>query len=345
MTVGIEDHDRIPEIALDWHRAGRGAAIATVTETWGSAPRPVGAMLAVSGRLEIAGSVSGGCVEGAVAEAAMESIADGSVRSLRFGVTSEEAFAVGLACGGNIQVWVQPVGKGQGIPEALLDGLVRNRSDRRAVVLATAENGSAHRLLLQGEAGTLGAQCDQALRADRSGTVEADGQRWFLAVHNPSLRLAIVGGSHIAQPLAGMARLAGYEVTIIDPREAFASPVRFPGMKLIHDWPDDALRKHGLDARVAVATLTHDPKLDDAAILEALMSEVFYLGCLGSPRTHAKRLERLRHAGAADGVLARIHAPVGLDIGARSPSEIAVSILAEMTAALRGGPRRTTTSP
>ncbi len=341
MTARIEDHDRIPEIALSWHRDGRGAAIATVTETWGSAPRPVGAMLAVSGQLEIAGSVSGGCVEGAVAEAALESIEDGMMRRLRFGVTSEEAFAVGLACGGNIQVWVQPVGIGQGIPESVLDCLVRNRSERKAVVLATADEGGDHRLLVSGEAGKLGAQSDVALRMDRSGTVEAQGRMWFLGVHNPPLRLAIVGGSHIAQPLAGMARLGGYEVTIIDPREAFASPARFPEMRLVHDWPDEALRRHGLDARVAVATLTHDPKLDDAAILEALTSEVFYLGCLGSPRTHAKRLERLRRAGAAEESLIRIHAPIGLDIGARSPSEIAVAILAEMTAALRGGPRRT----
>ncbi len=340
MSGGIEGHDRIPEVALAWFREGRGAALATVTETWGSAPRPVGAMLAVSGDLEIAGSVSGGCVEGAVAESALESIDDGAVRALRFGVSTEEAFAVGLACGGTIRVRVEPVGVGQGIPGPLLEELVGRRARREAVALAVGEGGGVHRLLGVGEGGELGAKAEAALRADRSGAIEADGERWFLSVHNPPLRLAIVGGSHIAQPLAGMARLAGYEVTVVDPREAFASAERFPGFACRHAWPDEALRAHGLDARVAVATLTHDPKIDDAAILETLKSEAFYLGCLGSPRTHAKRLERLREAGAAEEVLDRIRAPVGLDIGAMSPAEIAVAILAEMTLALRGGPRR-----
>lgn len=345
MNEGLQEHDRIPETALAWHRNGRGAALATVIETWGSAPRPAGSMLAVSGGLEIAGSVSGGCVEGAVAEAALESIEDGSPRSLRFGVTSEEAFAVGLACGGTIRVLVEPVGPGSGIPSGLLEELVQCRAERRAVALLTAEEGGEHRMLGRGEKGELGRLADEALRTDRSGPVEAEGRRWFLAVHNPPLRLAIVGGSHIAQPLAGMARLAGYDVTVIDPREAFASPERFPGIRLIHDWPDEALRRHGLDARVAVATLTHDPKLDDAAIREALGAEVFYLGCLGSPRTHAKRLQRLRDAGIEEPALDRIHAPVGLDIGANSPAEISVAILAEITASLRGGPRRRAVSP
>ena len=340
MNAGLQEHDRIPETALAWHREGRGAALATVIETWGSAPRPAGSMLAVSGGLEIAGSVSGGCVEGAVAEAALESIEDGSARSLRFGVTSEEAFAVGLACGGTIQVQVEPVGIGSGIPAGLLEELVQCRAQRRAVALVTAEGGGAHRLLGRGEAGELGRLADEALRTDRSGPVESEGRRWLVSVHNPPLRLAIVGGSHIAQPLAGMARLAGYDVTVIDPREAFASPERFPGFRLVHEWPDEALRRHGLDARVAVATLTHDPKLDDAAIREALGSEIFYLGCLGSPRTHAKRLQRLREAGIEGAAFDRIHAPVGLDIGANSPAEIAVAILAEITASLRGGPRR-----
>ena len=340
MNAGLQEHDRIPETALAWHRDGRGAALATVIETWGSAPRPAGSMLAVSGGLEIAGSVSGGCVEGAVAEAALESIGDGTARSLRFGVTSEEAFAVGLACGGTIRVLVEPVGIGSGIPARLLEELVQCRAQRRAVALVTAEEGGAHRMLGRGEAGELGQLAQEALRADRSGPVEAEGRRWLLTVHNPPLRLAIVGGSHIAQPLAGMARLAGYDVTVIDPREAFASPERFPGIRLVHDWPDEALRRHGLDARVAVTTLTHDPKLDDAAIREALGSEIFYLGCLGSPRTHAKRLQRLREAGAEGAALDRIRAPVGLDIGANSPAEIAVAILAEITASLRVGPRR-----
>ena len=337
VTAGLEAHDRVPETALAWHRDGVGAALATVIETWGSAPRPVGAQLAVSGRLEIAGSVSGGCVEGAVAEAALEAMAAGVARELRFGVSAEEAFAVGLACGGEIRIRVEPVGPV--LSGELLARLVAGRADRRPLVLATrvgAEGTIAegHRLLAPGAAGTLGRQVEAALAADRAGVVEAEGERWFLAVHNPPLRLAIIGGSHIAQPLAGMARLAGYAVTVIDPREAFASAARFPDIRLVHDWPDAALRQHGLDPRVAVVTLTHDPKLDDAAIGEALGGDPFYLGCLGSRRTHARRLERLAAAGHTAG-LDRIHAPVGLAIGARSPAEIAVAILAEITATLR----------
>ena len=174
---------------------------------------------------------------------------------------------------------------------------------------------------------------DARFRADRSGPDEA-GQ--MVTLHNPPLRLVIVGAVHIAQALVPMARLAGYDPVVVDPREAFASDARFPGVTLSRDWPDEALAEIGLDARTAVVTLTHDSKLDDPAIVTALRSDVFYLGCLGSTRTHAKRLDRLRDAGLTESDFARIHAPVGLNIGARSPSEIAVATLAQITLALRG---------
>ncbi len=177
----------------------------------------------------------------------------------------------------------------------------------------------------------LWAEAQAALVADRSGF--AGG--WFLGVHNPPLRMAVVGAVHIAQTLVPMARLAGYDVAVIDPREAFASAARFPETQLAHDWPDAALAAFGLDARTAVVTLSHDPKLDDPAIAAALRAPVFYIGCLGSPRTHGKRVERLRAAGFGDAEIARIHAPVGADIGARAPAEIAVAILAEVTERLR----------
>ena len=329
-------HDRVPETALAWHREGRGVALATVVETWGSAPRPVGSVLAVSGASEIVGSVSGGCVEGAVVAEALESLADGTIRNLHFGVSDDEAFAVGLACGGDIRISVAPVGIGDGLPAAIIEGLVAARAAREGVVLASAEGTSDHRLLRPGEGGALAGAVETGLRTDRSGFTEADGRRWFLAVHNPPLRLVVVGGSHIAQPLTGMAVLAGYDVTLVDPRDAFATEERFPGLRILRSWPDEALRGHGLDPRVAVVTLTHDPKLDDPAILETLASEAFYLGCLGSAKTHAKRVRRLREQGIGEEAIARIHAPVGLGIGARTPSEIALSILAEITARLRG---------
>ena len=321
------DHDDIPGIALGWHEAGEGAALATVVETWGSAPRPVGSQLAISGGGRIAGSVSGGCVEGAVVVEAMDAVAGGGSRILEFGVSDYAAFAVGLACGGRIRVLVEPVGDAD-LPPALLGQLVAARRERRQVAyLVDTESWTRH-LAFPPEHG-------ERFRLDRSG-FEADG-RSFVAIHNPPLRMVVVGGVHIAQPLMRMARLAGFDAVLVDPRESFAAPDRFPGETLIHDWPDEALKAHGLDARTAVVTLTHDPKLDDPAIEAALRSEVFYLGCLGSTRTHAKRVARLGEVGFGEDAIARIHAPVGLDIGARAPAEIAVAIMAEIVATLRRG--------
>jgi xanthine dehydrogenase accessory factor len=322
------EHDSIPEIALRWHREGRGAALASVVETWGSAPRPVGSLLAISGDGQIMGSVSGGCVEGAVVAEAMDALADGRPRLLTYGVSDETAFAVGLACGGTIRVLVDPVGAS--LPEAMLADLVAARDARSAVALATHLETWDHRLV--------GPRASEALtarfRGDRSG-VDEDG--WFTAIHNPPLRMIVVGAVHIAQPLLAMARTCGYDPVLIDPRAAFGSDARFPGETILPDWPDEAVTALAPDARTAVVTLTHDPKLDDPAIRAALASPAFYLGCLGSTRTHAKRLDRLRAEGVPEDAIARIHAPVGLDIGAKSPAEIALSILAQITQRLRQG--------
>jgi xanthine dehydrogenase accessory factor len=324
------EHDQIPEAALDWSRAGKGAALATVVETWGSAPRPTGSQLAISGAAEIAGSVSGGCVEGAVVAEAIEAIEDGRPRLLEFGVSDAEAFAVGLACGGRIRVMVEPVGVGEGPSPAVLERLVAARASREPIVYAVNPT-TWERRLVAGADDPLGGEAQAALVSDRSGFAGD----WFLGVNNPPLRMAIVGAVHIAQALVPMARLAGYDVAVVDPREAFASPARFPDTRLSHDWPDAALADFGLDTRTAVVTLTHDPKLDDPAIAAALRAPVFYLGCLGSSRTHAKRVERLRRQGFGEAEIARIHAPIGADIGARAPAEIAVAILAQMTERLR----------
>ncbi|AXQ95022.1 XdhC family protein [Cereibacter azotoformans] len=320
-------HDDIPETALDWHRAGRGAVLATVIETWGSAPRPAGSQLVVAGDGAMMGSVSGGCVEGAVIAEAAAARADGRSRLMTFGVSDDEAFAVGLACGGTIRVLVEPIGTA--LPEALLADLVAARAARRPIALLVHPESGAHRL-----AGPEEARVATRLRADRSG-LEEDG--WFIGIHNPPLRMVVVGAVHIAQPLLAMARIAGFEPTLIDPRSAFGSAARFPGETILEDWPDEALARLEPDARTAVVTLTHDPKLDDPAILATFATPAFYLGCLGSPRTHARRLDRLREAGVSEDQIARIHAPVGLDIGARSPAEIAVSILAQITERLRRG--------
>ena len=319
------DHDRIPEIALDWHRAGKGAALATVIETWGSAPRPVGSQLIVSGAGEMMGSVSGGCVEGAVVEEAQAALADGKPRILTYGVSDQDAFAVGLACGGTIRVLVEPVGAA--MPEDMLAAIVTAREGR--VALAYAVDLETWDRALSAPDGPHRAR----FRSDKSGVDES----LFVAVHNPPLRLVIVGAVHIAQALVGMARSCGYDPLMIDPREAFGSEARFAGEVISHDWPDEAMAAIGIDARTAVVTLTHDPKLDDPAIQTALRSDCFYLGCLGSTRTHAKRVARLEEAGFTASEIAKIHAPVGLNIGAKSPAEIALSIMAEITQVLRQG--------
>lgn len=318
-------HDAIPETALDWHRAGRGAAIATVVQTWGSAPRQAGSQLVVAGDGTMMGSVSGGCVEGAVVVAAQEALADGTPRDLSFGVSDDDAFAVGLACGGTIRVLVEPVGAA--LPVALLEQVVAARAQRRAVAYGVNLTTWERRLLAPTDA-------PARFRADRSG-LEETGE--FVTLFNPPLRLVVVGAVHIAQALLPMARLAGFDPVLIDPRGAFGSAARFPGETILDDWPDEAMAQLAPDARTAVVTLTHDPKLDDPAIRAALASDCFYLGCLGSTRTHAKRLDRLRGAGVTDAAIARIHAPVGLDIGAKSPAEIAVSVLAQIVQVLRRG--------
>ena len=313
--------------ALGWHRDGRGAALATVVETWGSAPRPVGSLMAISGKGEIEGSVSGGCVEGAVVVEAQEALEKGRPKLLEFGVSDDQAFAAGLACGGRIRVLVEPVGAG-GLPEAMLAELVAARAARRPVGYMVNTRDWTRRLVGPEET-------PERFRADRSG-FEADGVT-FVAVHTPPLRLFVVGAAHIAQALVPMARLMGHDVTVIDPRSSFATPARFPDTEIRADYPDECVAPGELDARTALVTLAHDPKIDDPALEMGLRAPVYYLGALGSTRTHAKRVERLSRAGFAPDEIARIHAPVGLDIGSRSPAEIAVSVLAQMVQSLRRG--------
>ncbi len=222
---------------------------------------------------------------------------------------------------------------------ALLIQLLKDREAKRAVVAATQLSDGTQKLLYptdkNQETWALEAM-SQVLASDKSRVVVApDGAEWFFNAFNPPLRLIVVGAVHIAQPVAVMGTLAGYDVTIIDPREAFASPARFPDTTVICEWPDEAMSALAPDARTAVVTLTHDPKLDDPALVVALRSPAFYIGSLGSKKTHAARLERLAAQGFDAAALARIHGPIGLSIGAKSPAEIAVSIMAEMTAVLR----------
>jgi xanthine dehydrogenase accessory factor len=215
-----------------------------------------------------------------------------------------------------------------------LEALLAAREARRPIVLATNIESGEERLI-DPTADDADDALREAARSDKSGVVESPDGKVFLHVYNPPLRMAIVGAVHIAQPLCRMAALGGYDVTVIDPREAFASEDRFPGVTLLGDWPDESMARFAPDRRSAIVTLTHDPKLDDPALAAALRSDAFYIGALGSTRTHAKRLARLKEEGFTDLEMARIHGPAGLSIGAKSPAEIAVSILAQVTERLR----------
>lgn len=222
---------------------------------------------------------------------------------------------------------------------SLLTALNEERAARRAAVVVTAlESGEQRLVKIADVAGDeLRAALEKRLRSGRSGTEETAGGTFFLTVFVPPPRLVVTGAVHISQELAPMAARLGYDVTIIDPRTAFATPERFAGVRLLAEWPDKALPDLKIDAHTAFCALTHDPKIDDPALMHVLARGCFYIGALGSKKTHAARLERLQSKGASDMLLSRIHAPIGLDIGAVSPAEIAVSILAEITARLRLG--------
>ena len=219
----------------------------------------------------------------------------------------------------------------------LLDRLLAARHDRRAVALVTDLETGAQRIVGEDDApeDLLSAALVSGFRFDRSGVAHSDEGEYFVHVYNPPLKLVIIGAVHIAQVLIPIARLAGYDITVIDPRGAFASAERFPDVTLSTEWPDEAFAHLELDRRTALLALTHDPKIDDPALTAALRSTCFYVGALGSKKTHAGRIERLTAAGVEPDAIARIHAPIGLAIGARGPAEIAIAIMAEVTRALR----------
>lgn len=219
----------------------------------------------------------------------------------------------------------------------LLRELNAERGARRAAILVTDLSGGGDRLVREGDGvgGALGEALGAAFRSGKSGIVEADGKSLFLNVHVPPPRLVMIGAVHISQALAPMARIAGFDVEIIDPRTAFATPERFPDVALRAEWPQDVLKERPFDAYTAVAALTHDPKIDDHPLQAALEAGCFYVGALGSRKTHARRVERLLAAGLGDEQIGRIHAPIGLAIGAASPAEIAVAVLAQVIGALR----------
>ena len=304
------DTERLLAAAKAWR--GQPTAIATVISTWGSAPRPQGSQMLVHADGRFEGSVSGGCVEGEVLHAAAETIADGTFRRLRFSVGDDRAWEVSLPCGGEIEVIVQRVADG-GYPPALFDAIAAGRDAGRSVAVTTD------------------------LDSGESRAVDAPAIGAFVNRHAPPRRLLIVGAVQIAQSLAAFAAALDTMTTIIDPRDRFRTAERFPGVALDGRWPDEAIAALAPDASTAVVTLSHDPKIDDPALIAALASPAGYIAALGSRRSQAKRLERLAAAGLSADVMARIDAPAGLPIGALGPAEIALSVAAGMVKALRGG--------
>ena len=321
--------------AQEWKEAGRDVALATVAETWGSAPRPVGSHLLIDSEGNFLGSVSGGCVEGDVIAEALDIIAVGGQQMLEFGVADETAWRAGLSCGGRIKVYIQSIDANSA---DLLAAFNAERAMRRPCMLVTDIASGKQRLIgaADVDSDAMADILNERLRLRKSGVVEWNGKELFLRVETPPVRLIVIGAVHVSQMLAPIARLSGFDVIIIDPRTAFATPERFPGVQLIAEWPKLALSSLKLDHYTAIVLLTHDPRIDDQALVEALRDDCFYIGALGSRKTHASRLERMRAKGFGDTVLRRIHAPIGLDIGAISPAEIAVSIAGEIIAELHG---------
>jgi xanthine dehydrogenase accessory factor len=328
----VSDSD-ILRIAQAWNEAGRDIALATVVKTWGSAPRPAGSDLVIDSEGNFLGSVSGGCVEADVITEALDIIAMGGHNMLDFGVADETAWRAGLSCGGRISVYVQSIDTRRA---RLITDFNAERAMRHPCVLVTDVASGEQRLVRAADVGSdpMAEILQERLRLGNSGILEWGGKAFFLRAETPPVRLITIGAVQISQMLAPIASLAGFEMIIIDPRNAFATPERFPGARLIAEWPEVVLPSLHLDRYTAVVLLTHDPRIDDQGLMEALRADCFYIGALGSQKTHAKRLERLRAKGFDDGLLTRIHAPIGLDIGAISPAEIAVSIAGEIIAEL-----------
>ncbi|HET8585994.1 MAG TPA: XdhC family protein [Casimicrobiaceae bacterium] len=301
--------------SAEWVDDGRRVLLVTVTKTWGSSPRPEGAMLAVREDGLVAGSVSGGCIEDDIVDRTRrEGVHATKCEVVTYGISADEAHRFGLPCGGTIQLVLEPLSRESGI-RALLREVETGHLVARRLDLAS------------GFATLHPAQATDGLAFD--GKV-------LRTIHGPRYRMLVIGASHLSRYLAEMAVGLGYEVTICDPREEYTETWDLPGVRLVRTMPDDTVQAMKLDERSAVVALTHDPKLDDLALMEALKSRAFYVGAIGSRANNEKRRERLREFDVTVDEIARLHGPIGLYIGSRTPPEIAISILAEITAIKNG---------
>jgi xanthine dehydrogenase accessory factor len=339
----------LAESVLEWTGAGERVAVATVVETRRSAPQPVGTKMAINGRGQVVGAVSGGCVEGAVVEIAERVLAGAPPQLVYYGMADEMAWDVGLPCGGEIGVWVE-VHDPSGTARRFYDAAVAGGRAAIVTVLDGAESAGAKLFVpTHGEAeGTLGSadldteavrQASEALWTESGGLVAtATGATLFVDVVAPPARLIIVGAIDFAAQLAEVAKLAGWRPFVVDPRARFATAERFPAAEeVIVAWPDMAFAKLApIDPATAIAVLTHDPKLDDAALAAALGSSAFYIGAMGSHLAQRRRRARLLEAGFDEAALERIAAPIGLDLGALTSAETALSIMSEIVALKHG---------
>ena len=332
----------IIETVDSWLAQNNPIALATVTKTWGSAPRREGSKMVVSSDMAMAGSVSGGCVEGAVIEEAIAGLEDKQPRLLKFGVADVTAWSVGLTCGGKIHVFVEPLDANWW---ELLQQRIKN--DQLTTTITVLEGDLAGQKAMFGDDllyKTYDLTDDHitslkqiAETTYRSGQMTWQDTEIMVDVSNPRPHLIIIGGVHVAIPLQSFARQLGFRVSIIDPRKAFATPERFPEVEtILHSYPDKALLQLGLDRNTYLAVLTHDPKIDDKALITALPTDVPYVGVLSSSRTHEKRTKRLHEAGIGDDLIERIYTPIGIDLGSLTPEEIALGIMAEIVAVRNG---------
>ncbi|ROO89060.1 xanthine dehydrogenase accessory factor [Actinocorallia herbida] len=338
----------IVERLAAWHRAGTRYALATVIGTGGSAPRTPGAAMAVAEDGEAVGSVSGGCVEGAVYELCLRALETGEPARETFGYSDDTAFAVGLTCGGTIEVQVQPTP-----PAPVIAAVEAALAVGRPIAVAHLLDGSGSTLAITADGfhGTTGEpDVDTVIGSEAAAMLDAGatgirdvrcrpGLEVFVSSFATPPRLLIFGAIDYAASVASLGRFLGHRVTVCDARPVFATPARFPDAhEVVCDWPHRYLAATAVDSRTAVVVLTHDAKFDLPLLEVALRLPVGYVGAMGSRRTHAERLARLREAGLTDDELARLRSPIGLDLGARTPEETAVSIVAEIVAARRGGP-------
>jgi xanthine dehydrogenase accessory factor len=323
--------------ARTWLARDGRVAMATVVDTWGSAPVPVGGQMAVAADGNFQGSVSGGCIEGEIIMEAEDILASGQPKTLTFGVADETAWRAGLPCGGQVQVFVERIDEDGGA--ALLDRAVAAGESRRGLVVRT-HLADGRKEVFERSDENLPQDIAERFHTAKSQLKETPDGAVFLHALVPPARILIIGATHIGQILTQLARLAAYDVIVVDPRTAFASPDRFPDVKLLTEWPQDILPKLGLDPYTAVVALAHVGHIDDEALKLAVQSDCLYIGALGSSRNHAKRVERLKAAGITEAQIARIKAPIGLDIGAQTPAEVAVSIMGEIVLAVRGLKRK-----